>query len=224
VSRKTLVLTVLIVAACIPEIFAQERDWSKVNTNLGMGFGIPLNPTAPFVGTGLNVVVGAGYNFTGHHSLVGQFMWDALPPNLNALRPIRLIAARNDISGSSNLFAGTANYRYQLQGRTFGAYLIAGGGVYYRRSQLSRNVVVGTGTVCGPSYVYWGYGCASGIVSQDQTLISAGSTAFGGNGGAGFTIRINEEGYRFYVEARYHYAPTKNVPTTFIPITLGFAW
>jgi hypothetical protein len=134
------------------------------------------------------------------------------------------VAGAKDISGSSNLFALTANYRYRLQGKTFGVYFIGGGGMYYRHSSLSREVVVGTGTICGPSWGYWGFGCVNGVVSQDETLISQGSTAFGGNGGVGFTIRINEEGYKFYVEARYHYAPNRNVPTTLIPITLGFSW
>jgi glutamine amidotransferase-like uncharacterized protein len=103
-------------------------------------------------------------------------------------------------------------------------YWIGGGGLYYRRASLSQEVAVGTGTVCGPTYTYWGYGCVDGIVSQDQTLIKAGSSAFGGNGGMGFTIRINDEGYKFYVESRYHYAPTKNISTELMTITLGFSW
>ena len=40
----------------------------------------------------------------------------------------------------------------------------------------------------------------------------------------GFTIRINDEGYKFYVESRYHYAPTKNISTQLITVTLGFSW
>jgi hypothetical protein len=220
VSRTVFILTVLL-AAAEQSLFAQE---SKLNTNLGMGLTVPLNPTAPLAGSSVNVVVGAGYNFNSHHSLIGQFMWAGLPPNKIALRPIWIAAAANDISGSANLFALTANYRFQLQGKTFGAYVIGGGGMYYRHAGLSRQVDVGTGTICGPAWFYWGFGCVEGTVSQDQTLISAGSTAIGGNGGAGFTIRINEEGYKFYVEARYHYAATKNIPTTLIPITLGFSW
>jgi len=218
---KPLMSIVLVAALYVPGLGAQD---SKLNTNLGMGVSVPLNPTARLVGASLNAVVGAGYNFEKHSSFIGQFMWSGLPPNKDALRPLWLAAQSRDISGSSNLFALTANYRFKLEGRVFGAYVIAGGGLYYRHSSLSREVVVGTGTVCGPSWSYWGYGCVSGNVSQDQTLISAGSSAFGGNGGAGFTIRINEEGYKFYVESRYHYAPNKNIATQLIPITFGFAW
>jgi hypothetical protein len=224
VLTKTLVSTILIATAHQQSLLAQEAKDSKINTNLGMGLTVPLNPTGQFVGSSANAVVGVGYNMTRHHSLVGQFMWAGLPPNRNVLLPIRIVAGANNISGSSNLFTLTGNYRYQREGKTFGAYVIGGGGMYYRRSSVSRDVIVGAGTVCGPSWLYFGYGCVSGLVSEDRTLISGASTAFGGNGGVGFTIRINEDGYKFYVEARYHYAPNKDIPTTFIPVTLGFSW
>jgi len=220
-SAKIRLLVFLVVATDPRSVLAQD---SKITTNLGMGVSVPLNPTAQLVGASVNVVLGAGYNLDKYNSFIGQFMWSGLPPNTFALRPIWAVAGARDVSGSSNLFALTANYRYRLQGKTFGIYLIGGGGMYYRYSRLSREVVVGEGIVCGPSWGYWGFGCVSGNVSTDQTLVSAGSTAFGGNAGVGFTIRITEDGYKFYVESRYHYAPTKNISTTFIPITLGFSW
>jgi hypothetical protein len=212
---------ILLGVAYVQHLGAQD---SKLNTNLGGGVTVPVNPTGGFVGASANIVIGAGYNFNKHHSLVGQFMWSGLPPNNNALHPFRLVAQTNDISGSSNLYTLTANYRFKLEGKVFGGYVIAGGGMYYRHANLSKEVVVGTGTVCGPSWEYWGYGCVSGLVSDDETLISTGSTAFGGNAGIGLTIRINEEGYKFYVESRYHYAPTRGIPTHLIPITVGFSW
>lgn len=203
---------------------SRSAEDSRINTNLGGGVTVPLNPTAQFAGASGNAVVGVGYNFDRHNSLVGQFMWAGLPPNVDALNPIRLAAQVRGIDGSSNLYALTANYRFKLEGRVFGVYLIGGGGWYYRHSKLSQEVIVGAGTVCGPSWPYWGYRCVSGYVSEDETLISSGSTAFGGNAGIGFTIRINEDGYKFYIESRYHYAPTRGVSTQVIPITLGFSW
>jgi hypothetical protein len=222
---RTILLIATLGAAGTQLAHAQEMLTSpKLNTNLGMGMTVPLNPTARLTGSSVNVVVGAGYNFDRHHSLVGQFMWNGLPPNKDAMRPIWIVANARDISGSSNLFAVTANYRFQMEGHVFGAYAITGGGLYYRRASLSREVVVGTSTTCTPTWLFWGYTCSTGTVTDDQTLISAGSSAFGGNGGLGFTIRINEEGYKFYVESRYHYAPTKNISTQLMTITLGFAW
>ena len=224
-SKTTLLLLALsVVTAGMKGLCAQDFESPKLNTNLGMGMTVPLNPTAQLVGSSVNVVVGAGYNFNRHHALVGQFMWAGIPVKTDALRPIIILANARDISSSSNLFTVTANYRLSFQGKTFGTYLIAGGGMYYRRATLSRSVPVGTGTVCGPTFGYFGFGCVDGIVSEDQTLIRSGSTAFGQNGGVGFTVRINDEGYKFYVESRYHYAPTKNINTQLMTITLGFAW
>ena len=220
-SLRAAVSVASLAVVCSPILVAQD---SKLNTNLGAGVTVPVNPTARLAGASANVVVGAGYNFNKHNAIIGQFMWTGLPPNNNAFRAIRSAAQSRGIDGQSNLFTLTANYRLSVQGRVFGAYIIAGGGMYYRHSSLSRDVVVGTGTTCSPAWLWWGFTCESELVSEDQTLVSAGSTAFGGNGGVGFTIRINEEGYKFYVEARYHYAPNKNISTQVIPITLGFCW
>lgn len=202
---------------------ARAQD-SKINTNLGAGVTVPLNPLGQFVGPSGNIVVGIGYNFDRHNSFVGQFMWAGLNETNDLLRPIRLATKFRDLDRTSNLFALTANYRLQKQGKTYGAYLIAGGGLYYRQAELSREIIVGRETVCGPSWTWWGFTCTSGFVTENQTLFDANSAAGGGNAGAGFTIRLNEEGYKFYIEARYHYARTSRVNTQFIPITLGISW
>jgi hypothetical protein len=215
-------MSILILLLAIIDSSALRAQESKLNTSLGLGVTAPLGSTAQLVGAGMNATAGAGYNFSRHHALIGEFMWSGLPAKAETLRPIRIAANARDVSGSSNLFTLTANYRFKLEGRVFGIYFIGGGGMYYRRASLSREVVVGAGTICTPSWTWWGYSCASGQVTDDQTLISAGSTAFGGNAGAGFTIRFHEDGYKFYVEGRYHYAPTRNTPTRVLPITLGF--
>ena len=222
---KTVLVVVVIAAACGRAVRAQENaENSKITTNLGIGVSVPLNPTGHFINPGVNVVVGVGYNVTRRNSLIGQFMWSGLPPDREAFLPIRAIDGLQRISGSANLFTLTGNYRYHHQWKTFGVYFIGGGGMYHREASLSRRVAVGTATACQPIWQWWGYGCVSGVVSQDETLTSTGDTVFGGNAGVGFTIRITDDGYKFYVESRYHYAPTRGIVTTLIPITLGFAW
>jgi hypothetical protein len=223
---RSVLVVFLIAAACGRDARAQEGENSKITTNIGMGVSVPLNPTGRFVNNSVNFVVGVGYNVDKHkrHSIIGQFMWSGLSPDREAFLPIRAIDGFQRISGSSNLFTLTGNYRYQHQWKVFGLYFIGGGGMYSRQASLSRRVDVGLATVCQPIWNWWGYSCVSGIVSQDRTLISTGSTVFGGNGGVGFTIKITDDGYKFYVESRYHYAPTRGIATTLIPITLGFAW
>jgi hypothetical protein len=111
-----------------------------------------------------------------------------------------------------------------LEGKVFGAYLITGGGLYYRIAELSKPIEVGTGTPCSPAWQWWGYACASGNVSQDKNLISSSSSALGWNAGFGITVRVSEDGYKLFVEYRYHYAPNKQIETRLITITFGIRW
>jgi hypothetical protein len=75
---------------------------------------------------------GAGYNFSSHHSVIGEFMWSALHPSDGALQPIRAASQDDSITGHSNLDSVTGNYRFEWQWRKLGAYFIGGGGWYYR--------------------------------------------------------------------------------------------
>ena len=97
-------------------------------------------------------MVGAGYNFNKHHSLIGTVHVGGPAGKEGGLWTDRHCANVRNISASSNLFTATANYRFGLEGKTFGWYWIAGGGVYYRRVTLSREVVIGTGVVCSPTW------------------------------------------------------------------------
>jgi hypothetical protein len=58
-------------------------------------------------------------------------------------------------------------------------------------------------------------------VDPNQPPIMSSSNALGANGGIGFTARGGESPYRFYAEARYHYAATENISTHFVAITVG---
>lgn len=221
VPKNSTIAIFVIALAAAPAVRAQD---SRLNTNAGGGLTTPLNPTAGFAGVSGHIVVGAGYNITRHHSFVGQFMWSHLPSNRDALLPIWRFTDDTTIHGSSELFAVTGNYRFRLQGKTYGAYFIGGGGFYRRTTSLSREVVPDRDTACAPAWEWWGFACESGIVSRDLTLLRKGVSAFGANGGIGFTIRINEEGYKFYIESRYHFAPTGRISTQIIPISFGFSW
>lgn len=214
----------------IPEsaIRAQEEgggdDNPKFNTNLGWPVSAPLNPIAQFAGAGTGVIYGAGYNFTRRHGVLGEFMWDWLNPGGGALTPVRVALQLNDISAHSNLYALTANYRFELRGRALGIYFIGGGGWYVRKSSLSKVVVTGTTVTCTPVWLWWGAACSSGIVTANQTLLSSSSSALGGNAGIGFTARVGDAPYRMYVETRYHYANTRTINTQLVVATVGIRY
>jgi hypothetical protein len=126
--------------------------------------------------------------------------------------------------GNVNLYTLTANYRYsfdKIRGSRFGVYLIGGGGWYYRRTSVDRDFVVPPGTVCEPIFTWWGYTCDPNGFVFTATLASRGVSAGGVNAGTGFSIRLSDSGWKFYTEARYHYAWSTRIPSTLIPVTFG---
>jgi hypothetical protein len=183
----------------------------------------PLNPTSQFVNVGGGFVGGAGYNITKRNGFVGEFMWNRMGASDAALKVIRTGLGTNNIDGSGDIIATTANYRYELVGRTAGVYFIAGGGWYRRNVSLTTQVATtGQSISCTRPWLWYGFECQSGNVIADQTVASSTSDVLGFNGGIGLTFKkAVEPRYRFYIEARYHYAPTKNVKTEFLPITVG---
>lgn len=205
---------------------------SQVNLHIGGGIGVPLNPTGKFAGIGGTFQAGAGPNFGIHHSIVGEFMWHALPPNQSALLPVvnalcilnppvppSTVCSAASINATDNVYALTANYMYHKDGKRFGYYAIGGGGWYYRKAQL-KNFAVPLGTPCVPAWGWWGYSCQNGSV----VLVSSGVSSGGINGGLGFTVGMTS-GLKFYMEARYHYSPQGGrVSTQILPVTMGIRW
>jgi len=199
-------------------------DECKVNTNLAIVLNAPVNSSAQAVGLGWGIVGGAGYNFNQRNAIIGEFMWDRVYPSRGALQPLKTALQSTDLNGNTDFYALTGNYRFELRGRLLGTYLIGGGGWYFRNTWLSKEVGSGTNTPCTTAWRWWGYTCTSGTVNPNQPPVISSTNALGANGGVGFTARVGEAPYRFYAEARYHYAPTRNISSQFITITLGIRY
>ena len=115
---------------------AQAQELQQLTFAIGGGISAPLNPTAKYVGVSGNFVTGAGVNINKNSSIEGDFMWSGLPPSLSVLHPI------NAPFGSMNLYTLNGDYRYHFDsigGSIFGAYVIGGGGWYYRYASISKN-------------------------------------------------------------------------------------
>jgi hypothetical protein len=211
---------------------ATQDKVSQINLHIGGGIGVPLNSTGKFAGVSGTFQAGAGPNLGKHHSIVGEFMWHGLPPNRNSLLPIlnaicllnppanpNLPCSLASINATDNLYALTANYLYHREGRLFGYYATGGGGWYYRRAEL-KNFTAPSGTPCVPAWTWWGYVCQGGSVVLGSSGISSG----GVNGGVGVTVG-QASGFKFYIEARYHYSPQGGrISTHVLPVTLGVRW
>jgi hypothetical protein len=214
-STRTLSMMGLLAINTIISVQAQTNEEGKFNFSMGGGLSVPMNPIARYAGVGGTFLGSAGYNLDRHSSIVGQFMWNGLPPSVGAIEQL------NGISNSVNLFSMTADYKYRRGlGKAFGYYLIAGGGWYYRHSSISKSTFVPTETVCTPIYDWYGYSCTNGFVNTIG--ISSGTSSFGGNGGVGLTLRIKDSPWKFFVESRYVYAASRLIATQVAPVTFGF--
>lgn len=212
-------------AAQSPSVFDESGDDNpRGNVNLAVPVAIPVGDTANAVHLGMGLTVGGGYNFTRNHGLVSEFMWNDLFATNEALAKVRLALKDPNINANADLLAFTGNYRYELRGRAVGGYLIGGGGLYYRHVKLTKQVTTGSDIVCTPMWLWWGFTCESGTVTENQTITSWSASAPGWNAGAGFTARVGEAPYRVYIETRYHYAPDKRVNTQLVNISFGIRY
>lgn len=207
---------------------ADEAQESRFNFHVGGGVGVPLNPTAHFAGLSGTAQVGAGPNLSKHQSIVGEYMWQGLPPNRNAIMDSFCLGLGPTIhcpvSVTDNLFSLTANYMFHVEGERFGYYVIGGGGWYYRFAQF-QTFSIGPGKVCSPAWEWWGYRCVNGFVSTTTAQNSKGVSSGGVNTGLGITLRLTQSGLKLYVEARYHYSPQGGrVSTQIVPVTFGIRW
>lgn len=219
--HRTLAPLIFLCVAWPSSLNAQVQDLRTFNFNIGGGLSVPLNPTARYAGVNGNATAGIGANLTKHNSLEGDFQWIGLPPNHSLARPFYTPSV------SVNLFALTGEYRFHIDGigeSPFGFYLLAGGGWYYRHTDIGRRFDVPPFTACQPIYNWWGIACtADGFVSSPDGR-SNGSSAGGANGGVGFTVRFAHTGWKFFAESRYTYVWSTYIPTTFAPVTFGFRY
>jgi hypothetical protein len=197
-------------------------DQCRINSNLAFVVNVPLEPTAQVASVGWGGVAGVGYNFNKQNAFIGEIMWNRVYPAGDTLQPLRTALEIGNLNAATDIFAFTGNYRLELRGQFFGAYLIGGGGLYVRYSHLSRTVTIVTSTTpCTQPWLWWGFNCTGGFVTASQTLASSTSLVGGGNAGGGMTFRVGDAPYRIYAEARYHYAPTPHIHTQFVAVAIG---
>ena len=221
-----LVLLVVVLASMQPLSAQMGETWCgdqcKINSNLAFVVNVPLNPTAQVATVGWGGVGGAGYNFNKRNAIIAEFMWNRTYAAGDSLQPLRTALQASNLNAYGDYYVLTGNYRFELRGQSFGAYLIGGGGLYVRYTHLSQSItVVGATTPCTQSWLWWGFNCTAGFVTASQTLASSTSSVFGGNAGGGFTFRVGDAPYRIYTEARYHYAPTAHITSRFVTVTTG---
>jgi outer membrane protein with beta-barrel domain len=197
--------------------FGQDEA-PRYTFNIGGGFGIPQSSVSDFSNIGGNFVIGAGVNSGRGLGFNGEFMWQDLPP-----KP-EIVALTGAPDGSARMYSVTGNLLlHSSEQHRAGVYGIGGIGWYHRSWELTRPTV-SIGSVCLPSYVWWGVVCQNGLVSSDAIINSGSSDGFGWNIGAGLTYRLGESHAKLYTEARFHYAYHTGINTKVLPIVFGLRW
>jgi len=219
-----IVLTIVLFGVCVIPVQAQnQNEEGQFNFTMGGGLSMPLNPTANYVDFSGSFVTGGGLNIDQHNSIVGQFMWAGLPPPSFLPPALNTIAQSNGLSSRGNLYNISVDYKYRSGiGKTFGFYLLAGGGWYYRHVSVLEGTSIPNDTVCQPIWLWYGFSCSNGLVNT--VGIGRGTGSFGVNGGVGLTLRISDTHWKFLLESRYNYAATRNITTQVVPVTFGFAY
>jgi hypothetical protein len=195
-----------------------QPEASKFNFNIGGGFGLPQAQFSNIVNTGGTFQVGGGVNLGPMLGANVEYMFQDLPPKSS------IIALTGAPDGSAHSNSITLNFLvHSRETHKLGAYGIFGGGWYHRSWKLTTPTL-SIGSVCLPSYAFWGVVCTNGLVSSDTTIASGSSNAGGWNAGAGLTYRLGASHIKFYTEARYHAAYQNLITSRFIPITFGVRW
>lgn len=215
--KKYFVAHLLILCLCSMYCLAQDEA-PRYTFNIGGGPGFPQGDISNFANTGANFVVGGGANLTHTFGINSEFMWQNLPPNST------IIAFTGAPDGSARMYSITGNLiAHTTDAHKAGFYGIGGIGWYHRSWELTRPAI-SVGTVCLPSYAWWGVVCSNGLVESTATLASGSSNAFGWNVGAGVTYRLGGSHAKIYAEARYHRAYTTGIDTQVLPLTFGVRW
>ena len=183
------------------------EDHCQINTNLAGIVNAPLNPTAALVTPGWGGVAGVGYNFNKRHAIIGEFRWNRVYPEVNSLQLLRTVLENSNLNAFTDFYVLTGNYRFELRGQFFGTYLIGGGGLYVRNTHLSQSVtVLGFGTPCTQTWLWWGFSCADKY-DASQTLATPRQARWAETQRRRHVSR-RRRAPRIYTEARCHYAPT----------------
>jgi opacity protein-like surface antigen len=195
----------------------KPKDFKNWNYNVGLGANVDSGTTKTFVrGGGPLASAGVARNANKYLGLRADFIFADLP-----LRQSSLSLAQAG-SASSYLFALTLGPVINIPvTKTYGAYLVFGGGYYHRWGTLSSNTAV-PGSTCNPFFEWWGV-CPNVSIPLNGSFATSSQNQFGYNVGAGVTRKV-PSGVELYAEFRLTHGSGNNTTTDVRPITIGVRW
>jgi opacity protein-like surface antigen len=184
----------LALPAAAQELELQEPSPSPIYGFIAGGASFPISNVGDRFETGYAFTGGVGFNvhrfvgvqldaFWSHHSVKGD------------------VFDTTDLDANHRMQYGTLDVVFNgVRSGPLTAYVLGGGGVYYRRVELTSFVGTAVVPVCDPYLFY----CFADAVPVEGVLGSRSSTDFGLNGGIGLSLRV-ASGLKLYLEGRYHY-------------------
>ena len=172
----------------------QQPSVAPIFGFIGGGPVIPLAEAGDRFNVGPGFNAGIGFNFNNHFGVQLEALWSRFSVNGDLLNTTDLDANHRMQYGTLDAVANV------VRSGPFTAYLLGGGGLYYRRVQLTQFAGTAVVPACDP----WLYYCYPSAVSVETILGSRSSTDWGLNGGVGFSVRV-AGGLKLYAEGRYHY-------------------
>jgi hypothetical protein len=221
------ILVLGFVAASVPapavgQTYEEEAGYfiGPLIWNFGGTLLVPLGDSEDRADVGGGFAAGLTYKV--NPGLGGQFEYGI---NWAGLKTSPRLGA--DISGNALLqyFNLNAFLRPVRAGRV-GMYLVGGGGLYYRRAEVTRFEGTAIAPYCDP----WLYFCSATPVAVESVLGERSTWDWGLDAGVGFTFAVAPL-VRLYIEARYHYifgpeftdasGNDRTADGQYLPITLG---
>jgi Outer membrane protein beta-barrel domain len=208
----------LVAAAALVVSFArmaaaqgEEHAWTA---NIGAGFTALVGSMNTRLDNGWNISFGAGYNLSSRVSLGAQVMYNGLSVSNGVLQEFRVP------DGNARIWAITAEPRLNFAPRRkFTPYIVGGVGYYRRVVEFTQPTLVAV-NVFDPFFFTFN----PVLIRANVVLGRVIRDGVGGSAGAGFQIPIGQSGFKFFAEARFHYAGDGGVPTRMAPFTVGLRY
>jgi len=194
---------------------------SKLALQFGGGYSLAVGGTRQSQTRGWNYIMGSGYNFNNHFSVLGRYTYNHFSVPQGQIAQLFGPGELGQLAGDVHLWSLTVEPSYQYFNTAhYGGYVLVGGG-FYRKRTLFRQTPGCPDNVCGP---------------PTNNVADFSNNAGGIDFGVGFNRRISERSNtKLFFEARYvwvdnqaspnnTYYPPANERTSFLPVSGGVRW
>ena len=212
-NRLRFYLASVLMLSCFA-ISGHAQDGHRFTADIGGGFTPPTGALSNRLGPGGNFGVSGGINITQNLSASLKFSANWLGVNRSLLNQV------GTPNGNAHVWSLTVDPKFRV--RTVGRvspYVVGGVGYYRRTIDFFQPIVINA-AVFDPIFET----SFPIVLAENQTVRRVTRDGIGGKLGGGFDLRLGDSGVKFFTEARYEYANTRNIPTRMVPVEFGFRW